>query len=98
MSERHSVYPEPEKVVIVEDDRTSMHRKALERAFLDHLAYMRGRQIESATTLAWSHLLKLHLLVLGVTIMLVVLLLPEGAQGFVARHWPAVRTWLKRRS
>ena len=54
--------------------------------------------IESATTLAWSHLLKLHLLVLGVTIMLVVLLLPEGAQGFVARHWPAVRTWLKRRS
>ena len=53
--------------------------------------------IESATTLAWSHLLKLHLLVLGVTIMLVVLLLPEGAQGFVARHWPAVRAWLRRR-
>jgi branched-chain amino acid transport system permease protein len=54
--------------------------------------------IESATTLAWSHLLKLHLLVLGVTIMLVVLLLPEGAQGFVARHWPAVRARLWRRS
>jgi branched-chain amino acid transport system permease protein len=54
--------------------------------------------IESATTLAWSHLLKLHLLVLGVTIMLVVLLLPDGAQGFVARHWPAVRDRLRRRS
>lgn len=54
--------------------------------------------IESATTLAWSHLLKLHLLVLGVTIMLVVLLLPEGAQGFAVRHWPAVRRWLRRRS
>lgn len=54
--------------------------------------------IESATTLAWSHLLKLHLLVLGVTIMLVVLVLPDGAQGFVARHWPTVRAWWRPRS
>lgn len=54
--------------------------------------------IESATTLAWSHLLKFHLLILGVTIMLVVLMLPDGAQGFVARHWPAVAAWLRRRS
>ena len=54
--------------------------------------------IESATTLAWSHLLKFHLLILGVTIMLVVLMLPDGAQGFVARHWPAVRAWLRHRS
>jgi branched-chain amino acid transport system permease protein len=53
--------------------------------------------IESATTLAWSHLLKLHLMVLGITIMLVVLLIPDGAQGFAARHWPTVRAWLARR-
>jgi hypothetical protein len=39
-------------------------------------------------------LLKFHLLVLGVTIMLVVLLLPDGAQGLVARHWPAIRARL----
>ncbi len=57
MTERHSVRPEPEKVVIVEDDRTSMHRAALQRAFLDHLAYMRGRQIEGATTLDRLHAL-----------------------------------------
>jgi len=50
--------------------------------------------IESATTLAWSHLLKLHLLVLGVTIMLVVLVLPDGTQGFVLRHWPALKARL----
>ncbi len=53
--------------------------------------------IESATTLAWSHLLKLHLMVLGITIMIVVLLIPDGAQGFAMRHWPAVRAWLARR-
>lgn len=35
--------------MIVEDDRTSMHPKALKRAFLDHLAYMRGRSLEGAT-------------------------------------------------
>ncbi len=52
--------------------------------------------IESATTLAWSHLLKVHLLMLGIAIMLVVLLLPDGAQGFAARHWPSVRVWLGR--
>lgn len=57
MSDRTSVRPEPERVVIVEDDRTSMHKDALRRAFLDHLAYMRGRQIESATTLDRLHAL-----------------------------------------
>jgi starch phosphorylase len=57
MSERHSVYPEPEKIVIVEDDRTSMVRDALRRAFLDHLTYMRGRQLESATKLDLLHAL-----------------------------------------
>ena len=39
----------PQGNVIVEDDRTSMHPKALKRAFLDHLAYMRGRSLEGAT-------------------------------------------------
>lgn len=53
--------------------------------------------IETATTLAWSHLLKLHLMVLGITIMAVVLLLPDGAQSLVARHWPSVRTWWRSR-
>jgi starch phosphorylase len=57
MTERHSIVPESEKVVIVEDDRTSMVREALNRAFLDHLAYMRGRQLESATTLDRLHAL-----------------------------------------
>ncbi|MBL8680569.1 MAG: glycogen/starch/alpha-glucan phosphorylase [Myxococcales bacterium] len=57
MSDRHSTVPESEKVVIVEDDRTSMVRDALHRAFLDHLAYMRGRQLESATSLDRLHAL-----------------------------------------
>ena len=52
--------------------------------------------IESVTTLAWSHLLNLHLMVLGITIMLVVLLIPDGAQGFAARQWPTVRAWFLR--
>lgn len=53
--------------------------------------------IETATTLAWSHLLKLHLMVLGITIMAVVLLIPDGAQSLVARQWPAVRNWWRGR-
>jgi starch phosphorylase len=57
MTERHSIVPESDKVVIIEEDRTSMHRDALQRAFLDHLAYMRGRQLESATTLDRLHAL-----------------------------------------
>jgi len=50
--------------------------------------------VESATTLAWSHLLKLHLMVLGVTIMLIVLVVPDGVQGFMLRLWPALKTRL----
>ncbi len=49
--------PEPQRVVLVEDDRTSMDRAALPRAFLDHLAYMRGRQLDGATTLDKFHAL-----------------------------------------
>jgi starch phosphorylase len=46
----HNVPSEfPQGNVIVEDDRTSMHPKALKRAFLDHLAYMRGRTLEAST-------------------------------------------------
>ena len=48
--------------------------------------------IEGITTAAWSHLLKAHLLVLGITIMLVVLVLPQGIQRFVALRWQ----WLRR--
>ncbi len=50
--------------------------------------------IEAITTLAWSHLLKVHLLVLGVVIMLVVLVLPNGVQDFVAARWRAARRLL----
>ena len=47
--------------------------------------------IEGITTLAWSHLLKAHLLVLGIIIILVVLVLPGGIQSFVASRWKWVR-------
>jgi branched-chain amino acid transport system permease protein len=53
--------------------------------------------IEGATTLAWSHLLKLHLLVLGTAIMLVVLLIPDGIQSLVSSPWPIVRAWFRGR-
>lgn len=52
--------------------------------------------IEGATTAAWTHLLKLHLMVLGVTIMLVVLVVPDGVQGLAARYWPGLRARWKR--
>ncbi|MDP3274890.1 MAG: glycogen/starch/alpha-glucan phosphorylase [Deltaproteobacteria bacterium] len=44
-------HSEPPSTVVVEDDRTSMHPTALRRAFLDHLAYLRGRVLESSTPL-----------------------------------------------
>jgi hypothetical protein len=36
-------------------------------------------------------------MVLGITIMAVVLLIPDGAQSLVARQWPAVRNWWRGR-
>ena len=45
--------------------------------------------MESITTLSWSYLLKAHLLVLGIAIMLVVLVLPNGVQEFLLARWRA---------
>ena len=39
----------PPSTVQVEDDRTSLHPKALRRAFLDHLSFSRARQFDRAT-------------------------------------------------
>jgi glycogen phosphorylase len=38
-----------ETTVKVEDDRTSMHPAALQRAFVDHLKFSRGHDLENAT-------------------------------------------------
>jgi branched-chain amino acid transport system permease protein len=48
--------------------------------------------IEGVTTMAWSYVLKGHLLVLGVLIMVVVLALPNGIQAFAATRW----RWVER--
>jgi branched-chain amino acid transport system permease protein len=52
--------------------------------------------MESATTLAWSHLLKVHLLVLGVAIMIVVLFSPDGIQNSLVSRASLVRSWFIR--
>lgn len=53
--------------------------------------------IEGTTTAAWTHLLNLHLMVLGVTIMLIVMVVPDGVHGLAARYWPGLRDrWRQR--
>lgn len=54
--------------------------------------------IETITTLAWSHLLKVHLLVLGAAIMFVVLVLPNGLQAFVLDRLRLMRLWRREAS
>ncbi|HTE53763.1 MAG TPA: glycogen/starch/alpha-glucan phosphorylase [Kofleriaceae bacterium] len=46
---------EADEVVIVEDDRTGMHRVALEHAVIDHLRYTRLKDLGSATRLDVYH-------------------------------------------
>ncbi|MBW2458955.1 MAG: glycogen/starch/alpha-glucan phosphorylase, partial [Deltaproteobacteria bacterium] len=51
MSQTPTTEAGPEGEISVQDDRTSLHPKALRRAFLDHVKFSRGHELENATAL-----------------------------------------------